>query len=1057
MKALSRWARPTVIGLLTLTAVWVGADGPPAGVSATEWTGIQEQIEAELHAITESDRPGRLYRADNAAQRFTAHFGAEDVLIAPRGRGEPAWQLGLQLTAWGAADDLQQVNFATATAEDNRIEFRRGPLTEWYVNTAMGLEQGFTIAHPPTDGITELVLEMTIEGNLSAQLAESGQAVTYHREDSNTTLTYSGLKAWDAVNAPLEARMELTRDDIRLRLVVDVRSAAWPITVDPTIAQVAQLFPTPDFSTEGASFGRAVSIDGDLMVVGMTSRETGWPTGAAHIFSRDQGGSGAWQHVTEITSSDGEEGDSFGNAVDISGDTVVVGARGDDDNGSASGSSYIFRPDPGNPDVWRQVAKILPSDGAEGDSFGGSVAISGETVVIGARGDDDHGSFSGSSYVFRAGQGGPEAWGQVAKVLPSDGAEEDYFGGSVAISGEIVVIGALGDDDHGENSGSSYVFQRDQGGPEAWGQIAKLTAADGSPGDAFGSSVSIDTDTAIVGAYGADGTVVDSGAAYIFERHHGGLDAWGQVAKVFASDGADLDHFGDSVDISADTAIVGAWADDDGPPRTGSASIFQRDHGGPDAWGEVEKITAGDGGSYNDFGLSVSISGDTAVAGAPGADDDYSGSGAAYVFERDQGGSNAWGQLARLPCPPVFVARSEAFGLSVSIDGDTAIVGAPADDDNGQRSGSAFVFERDRGGLGVWGLVTRITPADGSRDDGFGAAVAIDDDTVLVGAPEDDPVWPGFGKAYVFGRDHGGTDNWGQVVKITSADGSSGDLFGLPVAISGDTAVVGAPGDDDLGENSGSAYVFRRNLGGSDNWGQVVKITPADGVSADLFGWSAAIDGEIAVIGSPYAYDNGVWTGTAFVFQRDQGGPDAWGQVAKLTASDGVEADLFGASVSIDHDTIVVGAPGDFPSTPGSAYLFRQDHGGPSAWGELRRISPIDGVDRDFFGRSVSISGDIVLVGAPRYSAGSAYVFQRDLGGLNAWGQLAKTSASDSAVNDEFGRSVAADGAICIVGARLNDTLGDNSGSAYVFSISDAFFADGFETGDSSGWSVTVP
>ena len=147
--------------VFVLAVVGANADGPPVGESSEAWAGIQAQIEAERHTITESERPGRIYRADNPTQRFTAHFGSEDVALVPRGGGEPAWELGLRLTSWGVAHDLQQVNFATATAYDNRVEYRRGPLTEWYVNTTMGLEQGFTIEAPPADDITELVLEMT--------------------------------------------------------------------------------------------------------------------------------------------------------------------------------------------------------------------------------------------------------------------------------------------------------------------------------------------------------------------------------------------------------------------------------------------------------------------------------------------------------------------------------------------------------------------------------------------------------------------------------------------------------------------------------------------------------------------------------------------------------------------------------------------------------------------------------------------------------------------------------------------------------------------------------
>jgi hypothetical protein len=169
--------------------------------------------------------------------------------------------------------------------------------------------------------------------------------------------------------------------------------------------------------------------------------------------------------------------------VSISGDTVVVGANGDDDNGSDSGSAYIFGRDQGGADAWGQVAKLTASDGASGDQFG-SIGFD-QRRHRRRRGlwDDDNGSDSGSAYVFGRDQGGADAWGQVAKLTASDGASGDSFGRSVSISGDTVVVGAYGDDDNGSDSGSAYIFSRDQGGADAWGQVAKLTASDGASDD----------------------------------------------------------------------------------------------------------------------------------------------------------------------------------------------------------------------------------------------------------------------------------------------------------------------------------------------------------------------------------------------------------------------------------------------------------------------------------------------------------------------------------------------------------------------------------------------
>ena len=1054
-------AHLALVCALMLAVVGADADGPPAGVNGEAWASIQEQIEVERHRVVESDSPGRLYRADNDAQRFTAHFGSEGVVLVDRGRGEPAWQLSMRLTAWGAAHDLQPAHPGAAFAEGNRVEFRRGPLTEWYVNTTMGLEQGFTIDAPPAGDITELVLEMTLDGNLTPLLTGSGNAVTFRCESSNVTLTYSGLTAWDAVTKPLGTRMELAENGTRLRLVISVADAAWPITIDPTLAQVAKLLPTPDLDASEARFSRSAAMDGDLMVVGLLDLSLGEDSGAVHIFRSDQGGAGTWGHVAKITASDGAAYDYFGDSVAISSDTVIVGAPGDENNGSYSGSAYVFQRDHGEPDVWNQVARITPVDGAALDHFGRSVAISGDTAVIGAPGDDDVGESSGSVYLVQRDQGGAHAWGQVAKITPTDDEGVLNFGGSVAISGNTAVIGAPLDDHNGLFSGSAYVLQRDQGGSVAWGQVTKLTASDGASHDNFGASVSVWNDTAVIGATGDNS---NAGSAYVFQRDEGGPDGWGQAAKITASDGSSEDRFGKSISINGDTTIVGAYGDNDNGFSEGSAYIFQRDQGGPNAWGQVVKITATDAAQDDLFGYSAAISGDTAVVGSFGDDDSGHNSGSAYLFQRDHGGTDAWGQLAKLPCPPVFGARGDFFGSSVSISGDTAVVGANGDDDRGSSSGSAYIFRYDQGGPGAWVQVAKIAPTDGSEEDHFGYSVSISGATAVVGASGDDDNGSNSGSAYVFQRDHGGPDFWGQVAKVAPTDGSEDDRFGYSVSISGDTVAVGSFQDDDNGSNSGSAYLFQRDHGGPGAWGKVAKITPEESASGDHFGFSVAIDEDSVVVGAEGSDDNDSDSGSAYVFRRDHGGPDFWGQVARITPTDAEAYDHFGRSVSLSGDTTIVGAPGDDDDGDwsGSAYIFQRDDGGPNAWGQVAKITASDGESLDQFGSSVAFSGDTIVIGARGdddngSSSGSTYLFFRDHGGPGAWGQVAKIAPADGGQGDYFGWSTSITGNTVVVGAPGSASVGDTAGAAYFYTISDAFFAAGFETGDTSEWSVTVP
>ncbi len=319
--------------------------------------------------------------------------------------------------------------------------------------------------------------------------------------------------------------------------------------------------------------------------------------------------------VSKLLASDGTELDTFGTSVSISGDTAVIGANGDRDSGVYSGSAYFFTRSDG---VWSEQAKLQPADGSPGDEFGVSVSVSGDTAVIGAYGDDDNGYRSGSAYVFFRSDG---LWSQQAKLLPADGAADDRFGWSVSVSGDTAVIGAYKNDDNGSGSGSTYIFTRSG---SIWSQQAKLLAADGAVNDRFGWYLSISGDTALIGAPYRDGW---TGAAYVFIRSAG---AWSQQAKLLAADGAEYDYFGISASISSNTAVIGAFDDNDNGNRSGSAYVFVRSEG---LWTQQAKLLPADGAPRDEFGYSISISGDTAVVGAWNDDDRGPYSGSAYVFD----------------------------------------------------------------------------------------------------------------------------------------------------------------------------------------------------------------------------------------------------------------------------------------------------------------------------------------------------------------------------------------------------------------------------------------
>lgn len=375
---------------------------------------------------------------------------------------------------------------------------------------------------------------------------------------------------------------------------------------------------------------------------------------------------------------DGQAQDGFGGAVAISTDTVVVGANGDDDNGEDSGSAYVLaKDDSGN---WVLEAKLLASDGAAFDFFGTSVAVSGDTVLVGAYWDDDNGFESGSAYVFvRDGVGN---WSEQAKLLASDGASADFFGGAVALDGDTAVVGAIGNDSVASSAGAGYVFVRDGSG--VWSEETKLVAADGAAGDFFAGSVAVDGDTVLVGALRDNDNGAVSGSVYVYLRETAG--GWVQQAKLLAEDGSAHDQFSHSLGLSGNTAIVGAIGDADNGVTAGSAYVFLRDGAG--VWTQQAKLLASDGIAADVFGRSVDVSGGLAVVGAERDDDKGIDAGSVYLFARDANGD--WLQSSKLVGGDG--TGGDHFGFSAAIDGDTTVIGADGVNDRGLDSGAIYLL-----------------------------------------------------------------------------------------------------------------------------------------------------------------------------------------------------------------------------------------------------------------------------------------------------------------------------------------------------------------------------
>jgi len=674
------------------------------GFAASDWSSIRAAYEAGRHKIFSVDglfESESRWTARNPGQGLNSTFDERGFTTSPD-VGSWNWGLALQSYGWGATNS---VTTPCATSTDggrlSRVWDER--LTEWYVNDSRGLEHGFTVASRPSSANAPLILDLSIRGGLRPVVSSCGRDVAFADARGGAALSYNGLTVFDATGHTLAAQWTVLGSD-RLRLQVDDAAASYPLTIDPLVQQAyLKASNTGAFDT----FGSAVAVSGDTLVIGAPEEDS--------------------------------------NATGVNGNQANNSALG-------SGAVYVFVRSGG---AWIQQAYLKASNTQAGDLFGSSVAVSGDTLVVGAHAESSNATGvngnqannsaagSGAAYVFVRSGG---VWSQQAYLKASNTGgggiqnNPDSFGYSVAISGETVVIGAYREDssatgvngnqaNNGEvESGAAYVFVRSGG---VWSQQAYLKASNTDALDEFGMAVGISGDTVVVGARGessnatgvngnqANNAEPAAGAVYVFVRSAG---VWSQQAYLKASNTQASDVFGQFVAISGDTVVVGADSEASNATGvngnqaneqayfSGAAYVFVRSGG---VWSQQAYLKPSNTGDYDRFGSSVAVSGDTVVVGAPyessvatgvngnQANDNATASGAAYVFVRSGG---VWSQQAYLKASNTAV--NDLFGSSVAVSGDTILVGAPLEssnatgvngnqaDDSALVAGAAYVFTR---------------------------------------------------------------------------------------------------------------------------------------------------------------------------------------------------------------------------------------------------------------------------------------------------------------------------------------------------------------------------
>jgi hypothetical protein len=552
----------------------------------------------------------------NEGHGFRADYGPGGLTVVA---GDA--EIGLRLAALGRGRSLQPVETVAPHARANRVEFAHAGVTAWYANGPLGLQQGFTLEQRPAGASdSRLALALQLSGPLAPRL--DGGDVLLIAADGEPRLRYHGLTAIDAEGRTLPATLVL--DDRRLRLEVDDRGARYPVLIDPFIQAAklrAQDGTTDDF------FGFSVAISRDTIVVGAKQDDVGANVdqGSAYVFVRPALG---WATATEsakLTAANGRPGDQFGISVAVSGNDVFVGAWNVDNVGiGGPGAVFVFtRPAGGWAGNLHETARLEASDRLDGDLFGGSVAASGNVLVVGAPFDDfEGGGAQGSAYVFVRPFGGWVTGHESAKLSASDKSSGDRFGSAVAVSGDTVVVGTFLADIGGQiDRGAAYVFV-DPGWFGSLEETAKLTAADGGTSDGLGFSVGVSGDTVVAGSIlhlHAGG--VQKGAAYVFVRPAAGwVSTSVPTAELLASDGQTTDRLGESIAIARNTVIVGARSAG-GPNHQdqGAAYMFVKPAAGWVSTSTFDaKLTAADGAANDCFGCAVAFNGAAAVVGAWG-------------------------------------------------------------------------------------------------------------------------------------------------------------------------------------------------------------------------------------------------------------------------------------------------------------------------------------------------------------------------------------------------------------------------------------------------------
>jgi hypothetical protein len=711
--------------------------------------------------------------------------------------------------------------------------------------------------------------------------------------------------------------------------------------------------------SDSGEFGTSIVIRGDTAVIGARVDSDAVPSGALYVYTRT---AGVWSFSQRLAASDPENFTSFGCSVDMDGDTIVVGAFTDPDTQSGTplsgaGSAYIFTSSGG---TWTQQQKLVAADRDVQDRFGNSVRISGDTVVIGCHQDDAVGAANaGSAYVFKRTAGN---WALEQKLLPPLGTiANDNFGWSVAIEGDTIFVGAYRMDRESFDEGGVFCFTRSGG---TWIYLQEVRQPVPVFGDFFGTALSLEGDVLFATATGDNSL---TGTIFRSERSGG---VWGAMESIDIEQPLYPGEIGHFLAHSGPYAVTSMGISGD----EGYAVILEEDAG---IWKRVDIVYSSDRSLSDFFGAATAASTNTLVVGVSGDDLLQSSSGSAYIYTLEGG---TWQESQWLH--PVLGVHTSGFGSAVTISGDLMAIASLSDTIDGvSDAGSVYLYERTNS---YWGLDTRLTPPTPILGENFGISVSLEGNRLAVGTSSifvSPPDSPGF--VFIYDK-VGGV--WSLTETLTAPASAIGDRFGTSVALRGQKLVVGAPNYGTTA--SGLAYVYRHD--GAGNWDLEGTLTTPSGTLGDGFGRSVAFGPNRILIGAPSTPIGAALPGRVHAFDFDSG---AWSHKMSFVSPITTVGDGFGFALSLVADRALIGAPNALSSpgtNSGTAYLWAWDAG---VWTEETLLSQDSPIALDAFGGSVALTPTHMFVGASGHdlvdvNAGTAYVFNR--------------GGSTSAVNDAW-------------------------------------------------------